>query len=61
MTIVLETNTIQQIPVLTIAPGNAQHCPAVFFIPGYPAGHEVTPQMEADAVDWLEQFPGPRR
>jgi hypothetical protein len=36
----LETGTIQTIPVLTIAPGQAHGCPAVFFIPGFGGSKE---------------------
>lgn len=35
MQLELETHTIGEIPLLTIAPAQAAHCPVVFFIPGY--------------------------
>ena len=37
----LETTTIQDIPVLTLAPAAALHCPIVFFIPGFGGNKEA--------------------
>jgi uncharacterized protein len=37
----LETATIQDIPVLTLAPHSAQNCPVVFFIPGFGGNKEA--------------------
>ena len=33
--LLLETMTVGEVPLLTIAPANAVHCPMIFFIPGY--------------------------
>ena len=35
MRISIDTTTVQEIPVLTLAPEEAQQCPAVFFVAGY--------------------------
>jgi hypothetical protein len=40
MKLLLETDTIRDIPVLSLAPDAAQHCPAVFYIPGFGASKE---------------------
>jgi hypothetical protein len=65
MSILIDTDTIDHIPVLTLAPQSARRCPVVFFIPGfgsrkefglslgYAVGHTLTPDMERDAADWL--------
>lgn len=37
---ILENNTVQDIPVLTIRPGHAHRRPIVFYIPGYGSGKE---------------------
>jgi uncharacterized protein len=37
----LETTTIQDIPVLTLAPRAALNCPAIFFIPGFGGNKEA--------------------
>jgi len=60
----LESTTVREIPILTLAPDDAARCPVVVFIPGfggakevglsiYPAGHTVTPDMERAAAAWF--------
>jgi cephalosporin-C deacetylase-like acetyl esterase len=38
--LLLETDTIHSIPVLTIAPADAERCPAIFFISGFGGSKE---------------------
>jgi hypothetical protein len=41
MTILLDTADIHNIPVLTLAPGEADGCPAIFFVHGFGGSKEA--------------------
>jgi dienelactone hydrolase len=37
----LESSAVRGIPILTLAPNDAEHCPVVFFIPGFCGAKEA--------------------